>query len=218
MRCASPMRYAITTASRPRSRATAARARPRATGSSTARANSARSAFTGKPNARPNACSAPSGHGRSTCACRTGFTSGGWRRWRRSDGIAHCRMANRRSPVPSLYDNLACDLSALQIDHRRTKDFCPIAISAAFREGQTVSDAQTGFNFVSHVAPADILEIRGDGAPALEVAWLARRIVTVDDLTDGIFSIQTGQRVGLAPLDRALQPSHGDRFRLGFGF
>src|SRR2546423_2854330 len=82
---ASPTRYAITRASRRRLRITGAHARPRATGSFPARANSARSAFMAKRTGPPNACSAPSVRGRSICACRTGFTSGAWRRSRRSE-------------------------------------------------------------------------------------------------------------------------------------
>ena len=68
------------------------RARPRATGSSIVRASSARPAFTAK-RTPPGADSAPSAPGRNTCTCRTGFTSGGWRRSRRSE-----RPRTRRDP------------------------------------------------------------------------------------------------------------------------
>src|ERR1051325_6230810 len=119
--------------------------------------------------------------------------------------VACRRPAHRGSAVPSLHDDLPCDLSALQIDHCRTEHFCPIRIGTALREGQTVSDGHAGFDLVSHVASADVVKIRGDGAPALKVAWLARRIVTIDDLNNGILRIETGERGGLAPLDRALE-------------
>ena len=66
--------------------------KPRATGSSIVRANSAQPAFTAK-RTPPGAYSAPSAHGRSTCTCRTGSTSGGWRRSRRSE-----RPRTRRDP------------------------------------------------------------------------------------------------------------------------
>ncbi len=73
-------------------------------------------------------------------------------------------------------------------------------------------DGHTGFDFVSHVASADIFKIGGDVALALQMTWLARWIVAIDDLKDGIVSIQTGKCSGLAPLDRALEPRDSDRF------
>ena len=116
------------------------------------------------------------------------------------------------SAIPGLYDDLARDLSTLQVDHRRAEHFRPIRIRTALCESQTVAYGHTGFDFVSHVASADIFKIRGDGALALQMTWFARWIVTIDDLNDGIVSIKTGKRRGLAPLDRAPKPRDGDWF------
>ena len=47
------------------------------------------------------------------------------------------------------------------------------------------------------------------GSAALQIARLARRIVTVDHLNNGVFVIKTGKRRSLAPFDGPLEP--GDR-------
>ena len=64
-------------------------------------------------------------------------------------------------------------------------------------------------------APADIIKIGRDRTPALQVAWFARRIVTINYLNNGIFIIQGGKRVGVAAFDRTLEPSDGDGLGLG---
>jgi hypothetical protein len=48
------------------------------------------------------------------------------------------------------------------------------------REGETVAYRNTAFDFVRHVASADILEIGRDGALAFQVAWLARRTTVLN--------------------------------------
>jgi hypothetical protein len=93
------------------------------------------------------------------------------------------------------------------------------------REGETVAYGDAAFDLVSHVAPADVIKIGRDGTPAFQVAWFARRIVTINYLNNGIFSIQAGKRAGVAAFDRALEPNDGDglglrlgrRRELGFG-
>jgi hypothetical protein len=71
------------------------------------------------------------------------------------------------------------------------------------RERQTISHSHAGFDRVSHVAPADILKIRRDGAAPLHLARLARRIVTIDDVQNGIVGIETRKRRPCTPRSRA---------------
>ena len=115
-------------------------------------------------------------------------------------------------PSQALYHHLARDLSTLQIDHRRAEYFRPVGVRTALRESETVSDRHTGFDFVSHVASADILEIGGDVALALAAYAACSVIIPIDHLKDGIVGIQTGKRGGLAPLDRAPQARDSDGF------
>src|SRR6266511_75592 len=86
------------------------------------------------------------------------------------------RSGRRCSAIPSLHDNLPCDFSALEFDHRRTEHLGSIGIRTSLRESETVAYSDTVFDLVSHVASADILKIGRDGAFAFQVEWLARRM------------------------------------------
>jgi hypothetical protein len=57
---------------------------------------------------------------------------------------------------------------------------------------ETLAYSDAAFDLVSHVAPAHVTKIGGDRAPAFQIAWFARRIVTIDYLNNGIFTIQGG--------------------------
>ena len=137
---------------------------------------------------------------------------------RRAVGSA-CRneraLWGRLLTIPGLHDNLACDFSALKIDHRRAEYAGSIGIRTALREGETLAYGDAAFDLVSHVAPADVIKIGRDRTPAFQVAWFARRIVTINYLNNGIFIIQGGKRVGVAAFDRTLEPSDGDGLGLG---
>jgi hypothetical protein len=117
------------------------------------------------------------------------------------------------SAIPGLHDNLACDFSALKLDHRRAEH--PGSISTALREGETLAHGDAVFDLVSHIAPVDVIKIGRDRTLAFQVAWFARRIVTINYLNNGIFTIQVGKRAGVAAFDRALEPSDGDGLGLG---
>ena len=65
------------------------------------------------------------------------------------------------------------------------------------REGKTVTYGDAAFDLVRHVASADIFKIGRNGALALKIAWLARRIVTIDDSNNGILGIKASKRCGL---------------------
>ena len=130
---------------------------------------------------------------------------------RRRDRQCPRSVDQLRSAVPRLHDHLARDLSAFQVDHRRAEYFRSVGIRAALREGEAVSDRHAGFDLVRHVASADILKIRGDGSFALQAVWLARRIVAIDHLKNGIVGIHACKRGALASLDRALERRNGDR-------
>jgi hypothetical protein len=109
---------------------------------------------------------------------------------------------------------LACNFSALKIDHRRAEHSGSIGIRTALREGETLAYGYAAFDPVSHVAPVDVIKIGRDCTHASQVTWFARRIVTINYLNNGIFRVQAGKRAGVAAFDRALEPSDGD----GLGF
>jgi hypothetical protein len=102
------------------------------------------------------------------------------------------RFGRRLLAIPGLDNNLAFDLSAFKIDHRRTEHSSSIGIRTALREGETFAYSDAAFDLVSHVAPAHVIKIGGDRAPAFQIAWFARRIVTINYLNNGIFTIQGG--------------------------
>ena len=77
------------------------------------------------------------------------------------------------------------------------------------REGKTVTYGDAAFDLVRHVASADIFKIGRNGALALKIAWLARRIVTINNPNNGIVGIKASKRWGLATLDRALESGDG---------
>ena len=60
------------------------------------------------------------------------------------------------------------------------------------REGETLAYGDAAFDLVSHVAPVNVIKIGSDSTPAFQVAWFARRIVTINYLNNGIFTIQGG--------------------------
>ena len=116
------------------------------------------------------------------------------------------------SPSQACTTDLACNFSALELDHRRAEHLGSIGIRTALRESETVAYRDTVFDLVGHVASADIFKIGRDRALAFQIAWLARRIVTINDLNDSIIGIKAAKRGSLAPLYRALEPGDSDRF------
>ena len=88
------------------------------------------------------------------------------------------------------------------------------------RESETVAYGDAVFDLVSHIASADILKIGRDGALAFQVAWLARRIVTINYPNNGVVGIKAGKRGALRPSIARLSPATviGFRLRLRFRF
>ena len=70
---------------------------------------------------------------------------------RRAVGSA-CRneraLWGRLLTIPGLHDNLACDFSALKLDHRRAEHPGSIGIRTALREGETLAYGDAAFDLL----------------------------------------------------------------------